>query len=82
MIASGTPQARAKFGIYAGEKPDGGFRVLSLGDSHTVGFEVRQEHTFSEVLERFLRRARTPEPRRRKPCEHPERRVAQGSEAE
>ena len=29
-------------------------RVLSLGDSHTMGAEVRQEHTFSMVAERYL----------------------------
>jgi len=28
--------------------------VLSLGDSHTEGYEVRQEATFSAVLEHFL----------------------------
>ena len=33
----------------------GVLRVLSLGDSHTQGFEVRQERTFSEVIERYLR---------------------------
>lgn len=36
-------------------KPPNTLRVLSLGDSHTQGFEVRQEFTFSAVLERFLR---------------------------
>lgn len=36
-------------------KPAGTFRVLSLGDSHTQGYEVRQEATFSSVLERYLR---------------------------
>lgn len=36
------------------EKPSGTFRVISLGDSNTQGLEVRQEHTFSAVLERFL----------------------------
>lgn len=37
-------------------KPDDTIRVLSLGDSHTQGYEVRQEMTFSAVLERELRR--------------------------
>ena len=36
-------------------KPAGTLRVLSLGDSHTQGYEVRQEATFSAVLERYLR---------------------------
>ena len=35
-------------------KPPNALRVLSLGDSHTQGYEVRQEHTYSAVLERFL----------------------------
>jgi hypothetical protein len=30
--------------------------VLSLGDSHTQGYEVRQEATYSAVLERYLAR--------------------------
>ncbi|NND55516.1 MAG: hypothetical protein HKN56_11180 [Gammaproteobacteria bacterium] len=36
------------------QKPPNTFRVLSLGDSHTQGYEVRQDHTFSAVLERYL----------------------------
>ena len=39
---------------YHYEKPRGRLRVLSLGDSHTEGFEVRQGHTFSAAIERFL----------------------------
>lgn len=35
-------------------KPQNTLRVLSLGDSHTQGYEVRQDFTFSAVLERFL----------------------------
>lgn len=35
-------------------KPADTFRVLSLGDSQTQGYEVRQDQTFSAVLERFL----------------------------
>jgi lysophospholipase L1-like esterase len=35
-------------------KPANTLRVLSVGDSHTQGYEVRQEFTFSAVLERFL----------------------------
>ncbi len=41
---------------FAYEKPAGTLRVLSLGDSNTQGFEVRQEQTFSAVLERALAR--------------------------
>lgn len=39
---------------FAYAKAQGTLRVLSLGDSHTQGYEVRQEHTYSAVLERFL----------------------------
>jgi lysophospholipase L1-like esterase len=35
-------------------KPAGVLRVLALGDSHTQGYEVRQEHTYSAALERYL----------------------------
>jgi len=35
-------------------KPANMIRVLSLGDSHTQGYEVRQDFTFSAMLERFL----------------------------
>jgi hypothetical protein len=37
------------------EKVPGRLRVLSIGDSHTQGFEVRQEFTYSSVLERWLK---------------------------
>jgi hypothetical protein len=39
---------------FAYEKPAGTLRVLSIGDSHTQGTEVRQEATFSAVLERYF----------------------------
>lgn len=35
-------------------KPAGTYRVLALGDSHTHGFEVRQDATFAAVLQRAL----------------------------
>ena len=35
-------------------KPANTLRILSLGDSHTEGYEVRQDQTFSAVLERYL----------------------------
>ncbi len=37
-------------------KPENQLRVLSIGDSHTQGYEVRQDHTFSAVIERYLER--------------------------
>jgi hypothetical protein len=37
-------------------KPAGTLRVLALGDSHTQGYEVRQEATYSAALERYLAR--------------------------
>lgn len=42
---------------YAYQKPPGEVRVLSLGDSYTIGYEVDVEQTFSAVLERELREA-------------------------
>ena len=41
---------------FAYEKPSGVLRVLALGDSHTQGYEVKQDATFSAVLERYLAR--------------------------
>ena len=41
---------------FTNPKPAGLFRVLSIGDSHTQGHEVRQDFTFSAVLERSLNR--------------------------
>jgi hypothetical protein len=29
-------------------------RIIVLGDSHTQGFEVRQDHTYAAVIERYL----------------------------
>jgi hypothetical protein len=37
------------------QKPPGTLRVLVLGDSHTQGYEARQDHTYSAFLERYLR---------------------------
>jgi len=36
-------------------KPQGTLRILSLGDSHTQGYEVRQDYTYSAATERYLR---------------------------
>ena len=36
------------------DKPAAAVRVLSLGDSHTQGYEVRQQSTFTAVMERYL----------------------------
>ncbi|MCP5348417.1 MAG: GDSL-type esterase/lipase family protein [Gammaproteobacteria bacterium] len=38
------------------EKPEGVVRIVSLGDSHTQGYEVHQDYTFSAVLEKYLAR--------------------------
>lgn len=42
------------------ERTPGVGRVLVLGDSHTQGFECRQDRTFSTVLERKLRASGKP----------------------
>jgi lysophospholipase L1-like esterase len=39
---------------FAYDKPRGTFRLLSLGDSHTQGYEVRQALTYTAVAERML----------------------------
>lgn len=39
---------------YDYEKPANTIRILVLGDSHTQGHEVRQEATYSAVIERYL----------------------------
>ncbi|MBN2565152.1 MAG: hypothetical protein JXB46_05530 [Candidatus Eisenbacteria bacterium] len=36
------------------DKPEGALRVLVLGDSFTIGYEVAQDQTYSAVLERYL----------------------------
>jgi hypothetical protein len=41
---------------FAYEKAPGTLRVLAVGDSHTQGYEVRQEATYAAVLERYLAR--------------------------
>lgn len=38
------------------EKPKGVIRILTLGDSFTIGFEVHKEETYSAVLEDRLRK--------------------------
>jgi hypothetical protein len=40
---------------YAYEKPPGTSRIVSLGDSFTIGYEVDVRNTFSSVLEEELR---------------------------
>jgi lysophospholipase L1-like esterase len=42
---------------YDYEKPEGTLRIVSLGDSFTVGYEVEVQEAFSSVLERALRRS-------------------------
>ncbi len=44
------------FTDYPYEKPPGTLRILSIGDSNTLGFEVRQEYTFSSIIGRHLSR--------------------------
>jgi GDSL-like lipase/acylhydrolase family protein len=39
---------------FAYAKPPGTLRILVLGDSHTQGYEVRQDATYAAVAERFL----------------------------
>src|SRR5262245_19586216 len=39
---------------YSYSKPAGVLRVISLGDSHTEGFECRQDKTYSSVIQRYL----------------------------
>ena len=39
---------------FAYEKPADTVRVLSLGDSQTQGYEVRQDFTYSSIVERYL----------------------------
>lgn len=41
-------------GEFAYDKPRGTVRLLSLGDSHTQGYEVRQAFTYTAVAERML----------------------------
>ena len=36
------------------EKPEGVIRVVALGDSHTQGFEVHQDYTYSSIIQRYL----------------------------
>jgi lysophospholipase L1-like esterase len=43
------------------KKPAGVFRILVLGDSFTVGSNVRQEEAYPEVLERGLKREYGPD---------------------
>ncbi|MCI0393136.1 MAG: GDSL-type esterase/lipase family protein [Acidobacteria bacterium] len=39
---------------YSYSKPTGVLRVISLGDSHTEGFECHQDKTYSSVIQRYL----------------------------
>lgn len=36
------------------DKPKGIIRIISLGDSQTEGYEVRQDYTFSAIVEKYL----------------------------
>jgi hypothetical protein len=37
-------------------KPEGLIRVISLGDSHTLGFEVNQDSTYSRIIEKYFQK--------------------------
>jgi len=37
------------------DKPPGTIRIMTLGDSFTIGYEVQQEETYSAILEKYLR---------------------------
>lgn len=37
------------------KKPAQVIRIISLGDSHTQGYEVRQNYTFSAIMEKYLK---------------------------
>lgn len=39
---------------YSAQKPEGTFRILMLGDSHTLGWGVNLEESFTKVLEHSL----------------------------
>lgn len=39
------------------EKPPEKFRVVSIGDSHTQGYECHQNYTYSKIIERYLIKA-------------------------
>lgn len=39
---------------YNFKKPPNTLRIMSIGDSHTFGYEVSQEETFSSQIEKFL----------------------------
>ena len=38
------------------KKPENIIRILSIGDSHTQGYEVRQDFTFSSIAEKYLKK--------------------------
>ena len=37
-------------------KADGSLRILSLGDSHTQGYESREDCTFSAIIDKYLKK--------------------------
>jgi hypothetical protein len=39
---------------FAYERDGSALRVIVLGDSHTQGFEARQDHTYAAVIEKYL----------------------------
>jgi hypothetical protein len=47
-------QGFRNYGDFDYRKPEGVIRIVSLGDSQTQGYEVRQEFTYSAVIEKYL----------------------------
>jgi len=39
---------------FSSDKPPGVLRIIALGDSHTQGYEVRQDCTYSAIIEKYL----------------------------
>ncbi len=39
---------------YGYKKTKGTIRIISLGDSHTQGYEARQNYTYSSIIEKYL----------------------------
>ncbi len=37
------------------DKPPGTIRIMTLGDSFTIGYEGQQEETYSAILEKYFR---------------------------
>lgn len=49
-------QGFRNYSDFSYKKSPGVVRVLSLGDSHTQGYEAHQDYTYSSVIEKYLNR--------------------------